>query len=463
MGLSDLLLVIFLLFANAVFVAAEFALVKVRITQIEQLADEGQWAARIVLKILNDLDRYISASQLGITLASLGLGWTIESSIEPAIDSALVAIGLPAAHEGKHALPIVPAVSFLFVTFLHISLGELVPKSLAIRIAKPVALWTGPPLLIFYYVFYPAIWVLNSASELLLKAFGLGNLSDKELLHTADELRLIVAQAGEGGNLSRNERVMIENVLNLEEKTARKFMVPRPDIIYLSLSRPIEDNLRIARQAGHTRFPLCETDLNTVIGIVHIKDLFQTVIGQGNLRPDLRKLARDVSLVPESLHLDQLLVEFQRKRVHLAMVVDEFGNTIGMISLENVLEELVGPIQDEFDKESPAIEQLTENVYEVDATCPLDRLTEMIRIDIPETDADTVAGYVLDRLGRLGRPGDKVPLEDWTLVVVQADPNRIRRLRLIKSESPEITEDNLPQPEPSAESSVTARESLDAE
>lgn len=463
MGLSDLLLVLFLLFANAVFVAAEFALVKVRITQIEQMADEGHWAARIVLKILNDLDRYISASQLGITLASLGLGWTIESSIEPAIDSALVALGLPAAIEGKHSLPIVPAVSFLFVTFLHISLGELVPKSLAIRIAKPVALWTGPPLLIFYYVFYPAIWVLNTASELLLKACGLGNLSDKELLHTADELRLIVAQAGEGGNLSRNERVMIENVLNLEEKTARKFMVPRPDIIYLSLSRPIEDNLRIARQAGHTRFPLCETDLNTVIGIVHIKDLFQSVIGQGNLRPDLRKLARDVSFVPESLHLDQLLVEFQRNRVHLAMVVDEFGNTIGMISLENVLEELVGPIQDEFDKESPAIEQLSDNSYEVDATCPLDRLTETIKIDMPETDADTVAGYVLDRLGRLGRPGDKVPLEDWTLVVVQADPNRIRRLRLIKSESPETVEEPQPHPESVVDSAVIGREIRDAD
>ncbi len=458
MGLSDLLLVLFLLFANAVFVAAEFALVKVRITQIEQMAEEGHWAARIVLKILYDLDRYISASQLGITLASLGLGWTIESSIEPAIDSALVALGLPGGAEGKHSLPIVPALSFLFVTFLHISLGELVPKSLAIRIAKPVALWTGPPLLIFYYIFYPAIWLLNTASELLLKLVGLGNLTDKELLHTADELRLIVAQAGEGGNLSRNERVMIENVLNLEEKTARKFMVPRPDIIYLSLSRPVEDNLRIARQAGHTRFPLCETDLNTVIGIVHIKDLFQTVIGQGNMRPDLRKLARDVSFVPESLHLDQLLVEFQRNRVHLAMIVDEFGNTIGMISLENVLEELVGPIQDEFDKESPAIEQVDENTYEVDATCPLDRLTETIKIDIPDTDADTVAGYVLDRLGRLGRPGDKVPLEDWTLVVVQADPNRIRRLRLNKSETPADLAEGMPMSEGIADSATAARE-----
>jgi CBS domain containing-hemolysin-like protein len=458
MGLADLLIVLLLLFANAVFVAAEFALVKVRITQIEQLAESGHWSARIVLKILNDLDRYISASQLGITLASLGLGWTIESSIEPAIDSALVALGMPEATDGKHSLPLVPMMSFLFVTFLHISLGELVPKSLAIRIAKPVALWTGPPLLIFYYVFYPAIWVLNTASELLLKAVGLGNLSDKELLHTADELRLIVAQAGEGGNLSRNERVMIENVLDLEEKTARKFMVPRPDIIYMSLSRPVEDNLRIARQAGHTRFPLCETDLNTVIGIVHIKDLFQTVIGQGNLRPDLRKLARDVSFVPESLHLDQLLVEFQRNRVHLSMIVDEFGNTIGMISLENVLEELVGPIQDEFDKESPAIEQSAENSYEIDATCPLDRLTEMVKIDPPETDADTVGGYVLERLGRLGRPGDKVPLEDWTLIVVQADPNRIRRLRLFKPEDATAPDETGSVSENDADSAGLAKE-----
>jgi CBS domain containing-hemolysin-like protein len=279
--------------------------------------------------------------------------------------------------------------------------------------------------------------VLNTASELLLRLVGLGNLNNDELTHTADELRLIVEHSVEGGHLTRNERVMIENVLNLEDKTARRIMVPRPDIVYLSLSRPIEDNLRVARQAAHTRFPLCETDLNTVIGMIHVKDLFQAVISQSNLRPDLRKLARAVPCVPESQHLDQLLIQFQRNRVHLAMIVDEYGSTIGMVSLENVLEELVGPIQDEFDRETPAIEHLGDNIYDVDASCPLDRLAETIDIDLPETDSETTGGFMLEQLGRLGRPGDSVSFDSWRLVIVQADPNRIRRLRLEPDVQPE--------------------------
>lgn len=449
MSLFDLVLVASLLFANAVFVAAEFALVKVRLTQIEQMASEGQWAAQIALKILNQLDTYISACQLGITLASLALGWTIEGSIEPAFHSLFKSLGIPDDSDSLIGMPIAPAFAFLMVTFLHISLGELVPKSLAIRIAKPVAIWTAPPLLAFYYLFFPVIWLLNKASDLLLKAMGLGNLHNDELTHTSDELRTIVAHSVQGGHLSRNERVMIENVLNLEDKTARRIMVPRPDIVYLSLSRPIEDNLRVARQHGHTRYPLCDTDLNTIIGIIHVKDLLQAVIGQGHLRPDLKKLARGVPFVPEYQHLDQLLVEFQKSKVHMAMIVDEYGSVIGMVTLENVLEELVGPIQDEFDKETPSIEEKEGGVYEVDAACPMDRLAEAIQIELPETDAESTGGFVLEQLGRLGRPGDSVALDErWNLVVIQADPNRIRRLRLEPAQKKQVSESQTPELHP---------------
>jgi CBS domain containing-hemolysin-like protein len=431
MSLIDVLLVASLLLANAIFVAAEFALVKVRYTQIEELADEGVWAARIVLKILNRLDAYISACQLGITLASLALGWTIEDSIEPAIHKLFENLGLPSHGEWSFGIPLAPAMAFLLVTFLHISLGELVPKSLAIRIAKPVALWTGPPLLAFYNFFLPIIWVLNKASDLLLSICGLGEIQKKELTHTTEELRLIVEQSVEGGELSRNERTLIENVLNLEDKTVKRVMVPRVDIVYLSLSRPIEDNLRVARQSGHTRYPLCESDLNTIIGMVHVKDLLQAVIGQNTMRPDLRKICRPIKYVPESQHLNAMLAEFQRAKVHIAMVVEEYGSTIGMVTLENVLEELVGPIQDEFDKETPRISKLSQGIYEVDASLPLDRLVEWSEMELPETDAETTGGFVIDQLGRLARPGDCVPINDeWKLVVVEADPNRIRKLRL---------------------------------
>ena len=238
-----------------------------------------------------------------------------------------------------------------------------------------------------------------------------------------------MAESVAGGHLSRTERMMIENVLNLEEKTARRVMVPRPDIVYLSLAKPLEDNLRLARQAGHTRFPLCEDDLSTVIGMIHVKDIFRAGAYQ-NGRSELRQLARKIPFLPVTLRLDQLLLEFQRNRVHLAMLLDEYGSVVGMVTLENVLEELVGPIQDEFDRETPPITPLGENVYEVDAGCPLDVLAETTGLEIPETDAETAGGLVLDLLGRLAKAGDSVTINGHRLTVLRADPTRIRKIRL---------------------------------
>jgi CBS domain containing-hemolysin-like protein len=206
-------------------------------------------------------------------------------------------------------------------------------------------------------------------------------------------------------------------------------MVPRPDIVYLSLANSLEDNLRVARQAGHTRFPLCEDDLTTVIGMIHVKDIFRAGTYQGG-RIDLKQLARKVPFLPVTLRLDQLLLEFQRNRIHLAMLLDEYGSVVGMATLENVLEELVGPIQDEFDRETPAINPLGNNVFEVEATCPLDVLAENCGFEVPETDADTVGGLILDLLGRLARQGDSVTVNGHRLTVLRADPTRIRRIRL---------------------------------
>lgn len=431
-GLSivNLLILVGLLLANAFFVAAEFALVKVRTSQIDQMVEEGSWAARLVSRVLDRLDAYLSASQLGITLASLGLGYVIESALEPGIQSLFHAVGMPTAAIPLIGVSLAAAIAFLLATFLHISLGEQVPKSLAIRIAKPVALATAPPLIAFYYVFFPIIWVLNTFSILILRLMGLGTVDHAEVTHTEEELRHILSESAQGGHLSRSERVMIENVLNLEEKTARRIMVPRPDIVYLSLGDSLDENLRKARRAGHTRFPLCEDDLSAVIGMIHVKDLFRAgAAGEGS-RPDLRKLARAMPTLPESMRLDQLLLEFQKNRVHLAMLVDEYGSLVGMVSLENVLEELVGPIQDEFDKETPQIVPLEGGAWDVDAVCPLDVLEEQCGVEVPETDADTTGGLILEELGRLAQVGDSIAVGDHRLTVLQADPTRIRRVRV---------------------------------
>ncbi|WZO97761.1 hemolysin family protein [Isosphaeraceae bacterium EP7] len=430
MGLTDLLVIAGLVFINGFFVAAEFALVKVRTSQIEQLAEAGNWAAKLTLRALDRLDSYLSASQLGITVASLALGRAIEEKVEPAIIQTFAWMGVQTEHGATGLIAtMVPFMALSLVTFLHMALGEQAPKSLAIRSAKPVALWTAPVLIAFYYTFWPIIWLLNSASNLTLWVVGLGATDHSEMTHTEEELRHIVAESVAGGHLSRTERIMIENVLNLEEKTARRIMVPRPDIVYLSLSRPLEDNLRIARQAGHTRYPLCEDDLTTVIGMIHVKDVFRAG-GQASGRPDLRKWVREVPFLPESLRLDQLLIEFQRNRVHLAMLLDEYGSVVGMVGLENVLEELVGPIQDEFDRETPQVTAVEGGAFEIDATCPLDTLTEECGVVVPETDAETAGGLILDILGRLGRTGDSVDVGNHRLIVLQADPTRIRRVRV---------------------------------
>jgi CBS domain containing-hemolysin-like protein len=463
MDYSQLLIIAGLILVNAYFVAAEFALVKVRTTQIDQLAEKGSWAARMTSKALDHLDVYLSATQIGITVASLALGRAIQDWVEPLVLGIFNRLArLPLIHEAiawsgpwlraglraigldfERIVPglsvgIVPLAALCLVTFLHMALGEQAPKTLAIRAPRILALLTAPPLVMMAHVFWPVIWLLNTASHLTLRILGLGRASTEELTHTEEELRHILLESTEGGHLSRNERIMIENVLNLEEKTARRVMVPRPDIVYLSLARPLEENLRLARQAGHTRFPLCEDDLTTVIGMIHVKDVFRSG-GLQNGRLDLRQLARKVPFLPVTLRLHQLLLEFQKNRVHLAMLLDEYGSVVGMVTLENVLEELVGPIQDEFDREPPQLVPLGDGVFEIEAACPLDVLAEQIGIEFPETGAETAGGLILEILGRLARAGDSVEVAGYRFTVVRADPTRIRKVRIepIRRDQPE--------------------------
>ena len=373
-------------------------------------------------------------------MASLALGAAMRDWVEPMVTSALEGLHIPTTKIGVFGLTIgmAPLASLSLVTFLHMALGEQATwgrsRSAGLGSSR---LLTAPPLVILSYVFSPVIWLLNKASNLTLWVLRLGDANPSELAHSGRGVtRLIVAEASPVGTSPCNERIMIENVLNLEEKTARRVMVPRPDIVYLSLSRPLEDNLRLARQAGHTRFPLCEDDLTSVIGMIHVKDIFRSG-GNQNGRVDLRQLARKVPFLPVMLRLDQLLMEFQRNRVHLAMLLDEYGSVVGMATLENVLEELVGPIQDEFDRETPQITPVGERVYEVDASCPLDVMAETCGMELPETDAETAGGLVLDLLGRLARPGDSVSVDGHRLTVLRADPTRIRRIR-IEPVTPEV-------------------------
>ena len=422
MVVSQFLIIAGLILINGFFVTVEFALVKVRTTQIDQLAEEGNWAAKLTSKALDRLDFYLSASQIGITVASLALGYGDEhvgradgrvGSDDARASRRPSVVGLRPCRSrrlaGRPLAGDVPA---------H-GAGRASPQEPGDPVGQAICALDGSRRWsILSYVFSPVIWLLNKASNLTLWVLGLGQTDHAELAHSEEELRLIVAESVAGGHLSRNERMMIENVLNLEEKTARRVMVPRPDIVYLSLARPLEDNLRLARQAGHTRFPLCEDDLSTVIGMIHVKDIFRA--GRPPERPARPAPARAEGAVP---------ARDAPARPALARISAQPGSPGDAARrirqrrrhgrrLENVLEELVGPIQDEFDRETPQITPLGDNVYEVDAACPLDVLAETCGLEVPETDAETAGGLVLDLLGRLAKPGDSVTVDGHRLTVL---------------------------------------------
>lgn len=423
--LGQVVFVLLLVAANGFFVAAEFALVKVRLSQIEIMAEAGSWTARLARTVLGHLDGYLSACQLGITLASLALGWVGEPLVAHALYPALETLGLPTDWASYIGLPL----AFALITFLHITVGEQAPKILAIQKALPTTLSVAPPLIAFYQIFRPFIWVLNTSSNLMLRMIGLREVSEQEQTHTEEELRLILAESARGGSLTLGERLIMENVLNLEDKRARQVMVPRNDVVFLSTNRSLEENYRVVAESGHTRFPLCEGDLDKVIGMVHAKSLLQRLMSKKPIH-SLQDVSQDVPFFPENIRLDTLLKNFLRGRRHMAMLVDEYGVITGIVTFEAVLEQLVGPIYDEFDREQPAISELPQGRLLVDAMCPLDLLGEKIDLEWPPVEADTVGGLVSELIGHIGKEGDSVQVGAYELRVIDADARRVRRLEV---------------------------------
>jgi len=434
MLITTVLVVLLLVLANGFFVAAEFALVKVRSTQVNILIRRGHLTARLTKNLIDHIDAYLSACQLGVTLASLGLGWLGEPLVATTLMPLFRFVGLPQESAHYVALP----VAFALITFFHITLGELAPKTLAIQNARSIALAVSPPLFVFYIAFRPFIWLLNASSNLMLRAIGIRLVPDSERFHSEEEVRLIIMESTAQGALSQRERLMIENVLDLENKKAHQIMVPRRDIVYLDTQRSLEENLRIVQESGHTRFPVCDGGLDRVVGVLHTKRLLRAILS-GEPFTQLTQIARKAHFVPDTTPLDQLLREFQRTRMHLAMVVDEFGTVSGMVTMENVLEELVGPIQDEFDHELPPIVRRTNGRFILDGQCPLDELTEQCGIELPDDiESDTAGGLVTEMLGRIPKPGETLKLGGALFTVLEADPTRVTRIEL-KTNSPKPT------------------------
>jgi CBS domain containing-hemolysin-like protein len=429
-----LVLAVLLVALNGFFVAAEFALVKVRATQIEPHVKRGDRRAVIALKLTQNLDSYLSAVQLGITLASLALGWIGEPAFSFIVRPLLQHI--PGITESL-VQTVSATIAFLVITVLHIVLGEMAPKSFAIRVPEQTSLWIAIPLYLFNWVAYPAIWVLNKASIGFLRLIGL-QVEGHDLVHSEEELRLLLASK-HGVRLSVHKRHLLDNVLELSHRTARQAMVPRADVAFVTLEDAVEDAVQLSRERGYTRLPLCEGDLDHVTGFVHIKDLLI-----GDARPaTLKSVRRNVLFVPETLSLDRLLRRMRRKQMHMAIVVDEYGGTSGIVTLEDVIEQIVGPIQDEFDAEGPKFERIGTGEYRVAGSVLIADLEDRLGVDFSDRDEDTVGGIVMSEIGRIPSVGDKVELGKLEIEVTEVDRSRVLRVIVrVRSEVPVEADDD---------------------
>jgi CBS domain containing-hemolysin-like protein len=430
---GQLLLTLFLIFANAFFVATEFAIVKVRSAHIEDLARRGSPLARFACKVINDLNGSLSAVQLGVTFTSLGLGWVGEPVVAQVVEPALNLVGIwsPSVVHGLSF-----AVAFSILTALHIIVGELMPKFFTIRRPQEVALWTSLPFWLFSRFFYPVLWFLNLCANGLLRLFGMPPVNMQDLAHSEEELRVILSESQRHGALSAGKVNLLENVLDLAERTVMEIMVPRPDIDCLSLEKSWEENLATIYRTGHTRYPLCETDIDHVIGMVHIKDIFLQN-GEVKSSADLLKIKREVLFVPTSRPVEGLQQDFQQRRLHMAIIVDEYGSAAGLATMEDILEELVGEIQDEFDAEPLQLRQTDEGAV-VDGQMLIADVTHTLGLpEVAVKEAHTIAGYVHAQLGRIGHIGDTVTLDSQTVKILEMSGRRITRVLITPQPPPE--------------------------
>lgn len=423
-----LVLVLLLVLLNGFFVAAEFALVKVRQSRLQELVNDGNKKAKYALAVTKKLDAYLSATQFGITLASLGLGWVGEQTISHlVIEPLLRSLGLDVTGVSETISVI---IAFAIITFLHIVLGELAPKSLAIQKSDSTALWLSLPLLVFYKIFYPLISLLNGAANWVLRIFGINPASENEAAHTEDEIRILMNQSVKSGHINKDEMALFDNIFEFSDRLAREVMLPRIDMDCLFLNATYAENLKMVYKTKHTRYPVALEDKDEIVGFVHITDL---LTADPDEELDLKNFLRPILTVPESMEISHVLKLMQKKRSQLAIVIDEYGGTAGLLTAEEILEEIVGEIQDEFDDELPMIE-IKENLISVDGRVLIDELSETLHLDIEDEEVDSIGGWLFKKLEGTPAVGNKVLVNGRTFEVAEVERLRIVRIHIYKTE-----------------------------
>jgi len=424
-----ILAVLVLVFLNGFFVATEFALVKVRHTQLEPLAARGHKRATMALQLARHLDAYLSACQLGITLASLGLGWIGEKVFADMLQPVFRLLELE-SEQLQHSISF--GFGFGIITFLHIVVGEMAPKSVAIRLALPTTMWIAYPMRWFYVAMYPFIWVLNESALMMLRWVGLEPAHETEGAHTEDELRLVLTSSQKHLGASSYSRDLVQNALDLRHRLVRDVMRPRQEIIVFDTASTVAECLELAEKTRYSRFPLCEGgDPDRTLGVVHIKDLFAMRF-KARSGADLLPVARKIIYVPETARLERVMQFFLERKLHLAVVVDEYGGTVGIVTLENVIEELVGQIQDEFDQEKPLLARISDTAWDVAGALPLHELQELVGVPLQGAGVTTTSGWVTQRLGGFPKSGDVVGVGNCELRVEEMEGTLVARLRLTR-------------------------------
>ncbi|PWE19949.1 hypothetical protein DGE88_07305 [Aliarcobacter skirrowii] len=430
-----LLVALILVLLNGFFVLSEFAIVKVRRTKLEEFVKQGKRSASLALKMSNSLDTYLSATQLGITFSSLALGWIGEPALARLIESNVTFL----ANNPVLLHTISFIIAFSIVTFLHVVFGEIVPKSIAIAKAEVMVLYIARPLYIFWLVFYPLIRFFDIVAASILRALNVKPATEHELAHSEEELRIIVNESFKGGHIDSVESEIIKNAVDFSETVAKEIMTPRKDMICLNSEKSLEENIKRVISTKHTRYPYCNGGKDNIVGMIHSRDILNDVLESKKL--DISKLVRPIIMVPENTSISSILTRMNKSRIHLALVVDEYGGTSGLITMDDILEEIIGETTDEHDPKDESILLIDENRYEFDGIVNIEKVEELLDIEFEkdELSAVTIGGRILNLIGRLPIEGETINDKDCTYKILAVNNNRITKILCEKKSKDEET------------------------
>ncbi len=425
-SIINIIIVILLVFMNGFFVATEFAMVKVRKSRVETLAIEGDRNAKYTLEVVRDLNSYLSACQLGITLASLGLGWVGEPAVADMLMPVFNLLNL--SEYTAHSISFV--LGFSIITGLHIVLGELAPKSLAIISTEKIAMHTAMPLIMFYKITYPIMWSFNHSTSLVLRIFGISQVDEQVAAHTDEEIKLLVEDSYKHGLIDQTELTFVDNIFDFSEKTVKEIMIPRTDMACIFIEDSFDEIINYALEEQLTRYPICRDSKDNVIGFIHIKDLYRLKF-EGN--ENIEEIIREIKFVPESLSISELFKTFKNEKSQMAIIIDEFGGTSGLVTIEDILEEIVGEIQDEFDDDGEEDIRKTENgSYVVDGKVLIEDINELIKTDIEDENIDTIGGWIYFQLKSYPKVKQKINYKNYEFIILKCDRKRISKVLVKK-------------------------------